>query len=1111
MTVLAAHLVQHICSQKDGAFSVFRPDTVLVQSPGMAQWLKLFIAEHVGIAANLAFPLPSSYIWQLYRDHISDLPEQSAYTKPNLTWKLMAILPKYIHLPEFASVKSYLVPSATLEQREKQNGNQDELNLRWFQLCHKIADVFDQYLVYRPEWIMAWEEHDDLLDEVDVSLHPWQPILWRALQEYTRVLGESGYHRANLHTTLIEQLHTTSDVQASEGENHPNSQPQPPLYVFGISALPQQQLELLTVLGQTRDVYIFWLNPSCHYWGDIVDTKTLAKMALKDRHNGDKYRDVGNPLLASWGKLGRDYQDMLLQLDVLQHDAFVDFPESHNLTLLQHIQREIYELTHRGSPSPLAADELLSNGRTFPKLPISATDNSLQIAVCHSKVRELEVLKDKLLHAFETDPSLQPGDVIVMMPDVAAYAPFIDGIFTDKSDVTIPYGISDRSAADASPLVKSFLQVMALHTSRFSLSDVLSLLDVPAVRRKFTISDNEFEKIKLWLNEAGVRWGWNATDKIRWGLPPSHQNTWAFGLERLLSGFAQTDHHVLFASGRNMLPYGEVEGQDSMAVGKLYCFCENLQTALNYCQTDAPLADKVAGAHALLDSLYDVDEIEQLEINHLRQVTESLLAHSAQYRGDISQDIFLYEVTQRLQEKGVGQRFLAGSVNFCTLMPMRSIPFKRVCILGLNDEDYPRQNAPLGFDLMRHAVSRRGDRSRKHDDRYLLLEALLSAEEQLYLSYQGFSERDNSEKVPSILLSELIEYCQQTFCIEGSTDVEAEKTTRMLTEHLMSYFPLQPFSPSNYLSNSGNGVSYQARWFDVAASSFVAEKPFHQPLTAETPDIDELQIEDLIRFFTNPARYFFRQRWGTSLSIYTQTLEDEEPFSLEPLTRFQLSEALITANEPDQFDSIVASGVLPAGQASQIHFDGLQRRLAPIKEALLDFRNNQPLRAHVDFPALLEGISVSGTIDHIYDGKLIRWRTGKVRGKDKLALYIEWLTLCALEDSPTVLKEAIFIGEKAHFTLPLFEQPDALARLSNLCSLWQQGLHQPLFFFPESAFAWLKHKDESKAIAAFKGNDFAKGDVSDPHIARLCPDLTQHFDTFTRVSESVLAGLEEWI
>ena len=1166
MECLADSLISCLHETAGQGRSVFDSDQILVQSPGMSQWLKIQIAEKLGIAANIDFPLPSSFIWQLYQQHIQDLPEQSAFTKPNMTWKLMSILPTMLKQPEFVSIEQYL---------------NDPQPLKLYQLAGKIADVYDQYLVYRPDWIIHWEDgHNDLPDTSDLSIcesHPWQPILWRALVTYSKDLSESPFHRANLHHALLTALHSSVNQQA-EVKN------KKPLMVFGISAMPMQQLEVLSALAETRDVLIFWFNPSQHYWGDIVDKKTQAKAQLKVMDNraldnkealaGVEFLDIGNPLLASWGKLGRDYQDMLLSFELQQQDYFVELQSE---CLLQHIQSDVNYLQFRGTADELDASELLSNGNHHPKVEISDSDSSLQIHACHSKVRELEVLHDQLLKRFNDNPDWHPGDVIVMMPDVATYAPFIEGVFgAVDNKLSIPYAISDRNVGQVSPLLSSFLQLMKLHQSRLTLSEVLSLLEVPAVQRKFAIDSQEYELIQHWLTDAGVRWGWNDHDKQRWDLPPEKQNTWVFGLQRLLAGYAMSSTELYQGDQELISAYADIEGQQAVALGKCYQFTDALLKVLAFCQQSQQtphnnqgavqnIQQKVEQALELLSEMYEADETEQADMLILRETLEKMLVHSHQYTQQIDQDVFVSELQQNIQENGVGQRFLAGYVNFCTLMPMRSIPFKMVCLLGMNDCDYPRQSVPMGFDLMRLAPAKRGDRSRRLDDRYLFLEALLSAREQLYFSYQGFSQKDNSPSAPSILLSELMEYCQQGFCLYGELGLDVEDTERNLLAHLTVKHKLQPFNQVYFEVNDEvkGKVKGEVKARQNKTESYLSfnqkqqaiAEQLQQPAQAlmfnsqrliqSLEPSAQLELESMIQFFQNPAKAFFIQRWQTRFYPLGQQSSDEEPFSFDGLDRYKLNERFVKhslnksfitgsglmnhkdGEEIEQTDELQhdhlhtitsllnklrAEGKLPVGQSGELALRPLAKQSKQLTEQIRQLNQSLNTAKSVDIELSVDDVILVGRIDSLYEQNLILWRAGKLRAKDRIALYLQWLCLCAVPSATAPqagLNQAYFISTDKLYSLPVMEQQMALQQLAIWLEHWQLGGDQILHFYPEAAWQWVTSQDLNKTLNTFKGNDFAAGEGTEAHIKRVCSDLTEHFEPFSQIAQRLLLPLVE--
>ncbi|MEP0354520.1 exodeoxyribonuclease V subunit gamma [Paraglaciecola sp.] len=1134
MECLADSLISCLQETSEQGLSVFEAEQVLVQSPGMSQWLKIQIAETLGIAANIDFPLPSSFIWQLYQAHIQDLPDQSAFTKANMTWKLMAILPSLFDDTNFDPIKAYLV---------------DAPQLKLYQLASKIADVYDQYLVYRPEWINHWEAgFNDLPDNHDASIceaHPWQPILWRALVRNSKELGESPFHRANLHNSLLEKLSASSQGSAK------------PLMVFGISAMPLQQLEVLKALSDTRDVLIFWFNPSQHYWGDIVDKKTQEKVLLKtlDPKNsssgeqlGAEFLDVGNPLLASWGKLGRDYQDMLLGLDLQQQDCFI---ETEPQSLLQHIQSDVNNLTFRSTNQALDANELLSNGEQHPKIEIESNDNSLQVHACHSKVRELEILHDQLLKRFNDNPDWHPGDVIVMMPDVASYAPFIEGVFgAVDSDLTIPYAISDRNLGQVSPLLASFLQLMKLHQSRITLSEVLSLLEVPAIQRRFRIDSQEFELLQHWLTDAGVRWGWDEQDKVRWDLPPESQNTWVFGLQRLLAGYAMYSHNLYQGSQGNLSAYADIEGQQAAALGKCYQFTGLLLQVLAFCQQPHALQTKIDKALYFLEEVYEADDIEQTDLQILRETLEKLSAHNEQYPHDVEQDIFVSELQQNIQEKGVGQRFLAGYVNFCTLMPMRSIPFKMVCLLGINDTDYPRQSVPMGFDLMRLAPVKRGDRSRRLDDRYLFLEALLSAREQLYFSYQGFSQKDNSPLAPSILLSELLEYCQHGFSVKGQLSLEPKETEQNLFAHLIYHHKLQPFDKAYFAGGLEHKTNESAASFSFnRKQQLIADqidKPVHantfndEPLAnmaeqAASSASDEeaakqLLLEDLIQFFNNPAKGFIMHRWQSRFYSLGDVNSDEEPFAFDGLDKYILMDRLVQDNlkaltQPESaaadqnllLDQLRAEGKLPSALIGNVALrplikqsTDLANKIIEVSHSSADLLDTAKMYSvqSVDIDLMLDKHVLTGRVYTLYGPNLLLWRSGKLRAKDRIELYLQWLALCAQEGKFS-LDKGYYISTDKPYILPVIEQQQAIDTLNLWAEYWQKGLTQVLHFYPEAAWQWLKTQDVAKTLATFEGNNFSKAEGEEAHIQRVCPDLSQCIDELKEVTDKLLLPLFE--
>ena len=841
VTLLSEQIKQPVSTDfdmADLALDIFAAETVMVHSPGMSQWLKLQLAECNGIAANIDFPLPSSFIWRLYQKLLPNVPAESPFNKDKLSWRIYELLPERLEQAEFIAVAQYLAAKKPISHQQQEQQLSFE-QLRRFQLSEKVADVFDNYLMYRQHWLEHWQlGHNDLPvdgSSDEIKQQEWQAILWRDLvadieQSYEsrnveHATNEAPLSRAHMHQLLLDKL-VEAKTNPKLLQEIVSALPKR-LFVFGISTLPKSQLEVLQALGEHIDVQVMWLNPCALFWGDILSDKTLARINAKDAKQAliaqtnieqkEQYFIVGNPLLASWGKVGRDYLDNLAKADIDMMDIFI---EQESDTLLAKLQQDILNLEFRGEQTPLSPEQIHSD---FGKRVVNTDDDSVLVHSCHSRIRELEVLRDKLLGWFEQNPELEAKDVLVMVPDVEQYAPFIEAIFARREGNNheyIPYTIADRGGLLENPLLNTFNQLLLLPSSRFNVSELLDHLEVPALLTRFELSDAELVLLKHWISDCQIKWAKSAEHKGDWGLPQIELNTWVYGLKRMLLGVALPEQGVW----QDILAYQHIEGLNAQTLGKLLNYFSFLLELEQELLQQKSLSQWHSLIGHLVDYLFDQQEHDlntQLTVQKIREANQRLLSYQRSEKQDETskQSKIGYRLLQHyfvtgLNESGVVQRFLAGSMNFCTLMPMRSVPFKVVCVLGLNEGDYPRQVDPISFDLVGLNSPRKGDRSRKHDDRYLFLEALVSAREKLHLSFVGQSSKNNNTMVPSVILSELLDYIDSSFL--------AEDNTSSIIDSISISHKLQPFNQTYFLKanlQDDTKVHYQSfdkDWFDLA-------------------------------------------------------------------------------------------------------------------------------------------------------------------------------------------------------------------------------------------------------------------------------------------------------
>ncbi|CAI0932084.1 exodeoxyribonuclease V subunit gamma [Serratia entomophila] len=1080
---------------RDPLADPFQQEVVLVQSPGMAQWLQMQLAEQFGIAANIAFPLPATFIWEMFTRVLPDIPKESAFSKDAMTWKLMWLLPELLAQPAFASLQHYLTD----------DGDKRKIH----QLAGRVADLFDQYLVYRPQWLESWQrgERIDGLAEAQ----QWQAPLWERLVEYTRELGQPEWHRANLYSRFIHAL--------DNAQSCPPGLP-PRVFICGISALPPVYLEALQALGRHIDIHLMFTNPCRYYWGDIQDYAFLARLQSRKRRHYHQAREQGlfrepgqaaqlfdaegqqqlsNPLLASWGKLGRDHLYLLSQMEGVQEvDAFVDIPADN---MLHVIQRDMLELEDNAVIG--ATPETLES--SAGKRPLDLQDRSLSLHACHSPQREVEVLHDQLLTMLAEDPELTPRDIIVMVADIDSYTPYIQAVFGNASaERYLPFAISDRKARQAHPALQAFISLLDLPQSRFTSEQVLALLEVPALAARFAIREEGLRLLRHWVGESGVRWGLDDDNVRELELPATGQHTWRFGITRMLLGYAMDSNA---GDWQGILPYDESSGLVAELAGQLADMLASLSRWRQLLSEARPLEEWLPLCRQLLDTFFAPDGETEVVLALIERQWQQAIGFglAARYPDAVPLSILRDDLAARLDQERISQRFLAGQINFCTLMPMRSIPFKVVCLLGMNDGVYPRTLPPLGFDLMAQQV-KRGDRSRRDDDRYLFLEAILSAQQRLYISFIGRSIQDNGLRYPSVLVTELLEYLEQSYCLPGDENLDADGSAQRVGEHLLKWHARMPFAAENFLPGS-EAQSYAAEWLPAADGRGAAHPAFNQPLLAEEPP--QISLDDLLRFYRHPIRAFFQLRLGVSFILEETELPDEEPFTLDNLSRYQfnsqLLNTLIDGEDPARlFQRVRAAGGLPFGAFGEIYWQKQQEEMTELAEQV---RAERSEGHSLELDIEIDGVRISGWLHQVQEDGLLRWRPATLSAVDGILLWLEHLAYCCAGGTG---ESRIYGRKNSAWRFAALTPAEARTQLAELLAGYRRGLCQPLLLLNKSGWAWLSQcyqpetqqidweeetqiKARAKLLQAWQGDQRIPGEGEDPYVQRVFRQLDNDY------------------
>jgi exodeoxyribonuclease V gamma subunit len=973
---------------------VLQPEIIVVQSLGMGRWLSLQLATEQGICANVQFPFPQRFLSDLFRAVLPEILEGKHFDRDMMTWRLMHVLPQMVDRPEFEAVSNYL--------RGERQG------LKRFQLASKITDAFNQYIAFRPRMILDWDAGKE---------NHWQAILWRELTRESQ-----GLHQAALGRKLVETL--------EHGGAALNKLPSR-VSIFGISTLPKFYLGLIEALAGAVEVHLFVMEPTPQWWQDIVSAPEEGRILKKqsNRTADELHLERGNTLLASMGKLARDFLGFVADLDsAVYREHFI---EPRGDTVLSSIQKDIFGLR---DPSQ--------------KAPLCGNDRSIQVHSCHSEMREVEVLYDQLLALLSDNPGLQPQDIVVMMPDVTTYAPFIEAVFDTPETVNhrIPYSIADRTARMENGIIDTFLAILELAGSRFGASSLLNVLESPAVQGRFKLAQADLETIRVWIGKAGIRWGIDADHRDKFGLPAIAQNTWREGLDRLLLGYALPGgNSQLF---NDILPCDEIEGSLAETLGNFIEFSTRIFETAKELETARTLAGWRVMLQEVMDRFFDPTEDVEREMLQVRRVLESLGETAASgFDEAVGLDVLLAFLSGAFGSAISGSGFLLGAVTFCALKPMRSIPFKVIALLGMNDTAYPRKPVVTGFDLIAQNPQP-GDRSMRDDDRYLFLEAMLSAREVFYVSYIGQSIKDNSALPPSVLVSELLDY------LDRAIEMPDQKLAK---EFLVTKHRLHPFNV-DYFSEGDEGLfSYSVdncRAGEAARGERLKPRVFvSRPIGEPEDEWRTVEIDSLIAFFRNPVQFFIKKRLGITLSRGADMLEEREPFALNSLAQYHieqdlLGKALAGMDLERELPLIVASGHLPHGHCGATSSREMCSDMKAFAAIIATHVNGKAI-APVMVDMKIEEWTLRGRIDGVNENGLACYRPASLQPKDMLKTWILHLVLNCTRASSSIL-----IGkELMQMYRPL---EDSSMLLKEMLALYWQGLREPLRFFPRSSHAFAK-------------------------------------------------------
>lgn len=1041
LTVLLSKVCQII--QKKPLPNIFEKEIFIHDNKVLFQYLNIFIADKIGISTGFNLYHPNDFIWKLFRKFSYKKDLKNIFTHSIMTWKIMKIL----------------------KENSSQNFYQNNNSMNNFKFSCLMAQIFEQYLLYRPNWINTWEKNEKILN-IDAN-EKWQKKLWMEIINQTTKYNKYYCHFSNLFY-LIQEL-IKKKIKKKDCPKR--------LFIISCFSLNPSYIKIFKKISPYIHIYFLYITP---FRQNILHIIKEEKDFLKKKH---KEYIFGDSLIKLWGKYEKIYSLYIIQSKKTK--IITCFKKNRNINLLNNIKNDFF------------LENRLNTNKTKKKYFI-LTDNSISIHICFNKKHEIEILYEKLLTFFLEHPNIKAKDVVVTSFSIDSYIPYINSVFKSLSKKEqIPFFISKKFSKKTEIMLSSFNTILNLSNNRFKNEEILALLDIPEIAKNFDISEEEINILYNWIEETNIRWAIDEKHKDYLSFPKIHQNTWLYGIEKLLLSYAMNNTENIW---NNVLSCSLINGSRTELLEKLIIFIKKLEKWQKKLSKTQNLIYWRSLSKLIINDFFHInakteESIQIIQKNWIEMIDDGLLSN---YSYKISIKILQKKFINKYNHTN-NQKFLPDVLNFCHPSAICYIPFKIICIIGADYQSTQSTNNMESVNFL-HKYPLIGDVNIYQQYCYLFLQSISCTQEYFYISYVGYSIKDASKTYPSVLVDQLLNYIAIHYCLIGDKNLSLDKNIAKISKQLCTKYKQNYF----YDKKNVNIFKKKLEKTPINIDTKKHNKNVFNKKELKKNHFNKINLIDLISFWKNPIRYFVKNTLKIKFNLKQQNINITEPFVVNILDSFKIRNLLLNKiiNNQDTrklFKYYVLSGKLPYKFFGMNFWNKNIKEINSIAKKVIQNKHDTEEKK---ICLKIQNYQINGILSEIQSTGLLRWKPSLINYSDRISLWLEHL----IYSISTGCGESKIIGYKNQtWSFSPLKSDIAYAYLLEYIEGYIRGIKTPLFLIKSGA-CWLdqvydksdncikddeniKRKAYKKLLECWIGNNYIKGEKKDFYINTIIKKL----------------------